>query len=226
MRAPAARTPGSASIAFWSPIVSGGLCRHWQVASVPSQAANVIGKRDRKNVLGPAASRSFADALVDAVHGRRDHHHHEHAHRDAEDRERRRAPCWRGWSRRRCPRPRARSEHPRIEECPHVLSCLRAAIGSSRAARLAGYTPAMMPTPAPTDTPSERPTRARRPAGSGAQRRNDLGKAESEGDAGGGAERGQGRALDEELVEDVTALARRAPCGCRSRACARPRPRA
>src|SRR2546426_9926960 len=40
-----------------------------------------------------------------------------------------------------------------FEQTGHV-SCRRAAIGSSRAARLAGYTPATIPTPAPSTTPT------------------------------------------------------------------------
>src|SRR5207247_2580231 len=41
-----------------------------------------------------------------------------------------------------------------FEQAAHV-SCRRAAMGSSRAARLAGYTPATTPTPAPSTTPTK-----------------------------------------------------------------------
>src|SRR5882762_584195 len=84
------------------------------------------------------------DALVDAAdHGGDDHHHH-HADRHAENGE-----C----------RPKLvaaqrleRDANP-LKRLSHV-SCRRAAMGSRRAARAAGYTPAMMPTPAPSSTPT------------------------------------------------------------------------
>ena len=58
--APTVRTLGSWSNAVTSDSDSGGFLRHLHVASVPSQLSNVIGNRDRENVVGPALSKSFA----------------------------------------------------------------------------------------------------------------------------------------------------------------------
>src|SRR6185437_1805349 len=91
-------------------------------------------------------------ARVDAVNCRRDHDDHEHANRDAEDGERRTHLV----GAQRVEGDRHALEHvvQSNREAAHQVSCRMAATGSSNAARLAGYAPAMMPTPAPTATPT------------------------------------------------------------------------
>src|SRR5437016_1403050 len=86
------------------------------------------------------------DALVDPADHRGDHHHDGHADGDAENRQRR-PPL--------VAAQRIERDADAFEQRPsgHV-SCRRAAIGSSRAARVAGYTPATIPTPPPRATPT------------------------------------------------------------------------
>src|SRR5256885_4480946 len=86
-------------------------------------------------------------AAVDAADHRRDHHDDRHADGDAQNRQGR--PPLVGAQR------IERDAHPfeRPPPAGHV-SCRRAAMGSRRAARLAGYTPAMTPTPPPSTTPT------------------------------------------------------------------------
>src|SRR5437870_1792064 len=86
------------------------------------------------------------DALVDPADHRGDHHHDGHADGDAENRQRR-PPL--------VAAQRIERDADAFEQRPpgHV-SCRSAAIGSSRAARVAGYTPATIPTPAPRTTPT------------------------------------------------------------------------
>ena len=124
---------------------------------------SVIGKRETKNVVGPVLSRSLATlSLMPCM--------------AAEITTTTNTPT----AMPRIVRP-ARTLLARIESraivTPSPMPCSRccmsdmrysarsAAIGSSRDARLAGYTPAMMPTPAPMRDAERAPTRARpRPA--------------------------------------------------------------
>src|SRR5439155_6024092 len=94
--------------------------------------------------LGGERLEEVRDALVDAADHRGDHHHDHHTDGDTQDGQRR-PPLVRE-------QRRERDAHP-FEQSSHV-SCRNAAIGSRRAARLAGYTPATMPTPAPRMTPT------------------------------------------------------------------------
>src|SRR5260370_14190044 len=82
--------------------------------------------------------------MVDPV-GHRSHHDEAlHADGNAENRQRR-PPL--------VAAQRIERDPDAFEQAGHV-SCRRAAIGSRRAARLAGYTPATTPTPPPSTTPS------------------------------------------------------------------------
>src|SRR5213078_4746285 len=85
------------------------------------------------------------DALVDPADHRGDQHDDHHANGDAQNRQGR-PPLVAAQGIER--------DADAFEQAGHV-SCRRAAIGSSRAARLAGYTPAMTPTPAPSTTPTK-----------------------------------------------------------------------
>src|SRR5882672_1043066 len=96
-------------------------------------------KRARRNRL-----EDIRDALVDAADQRGDHHHDGHADGDPHDGQGR--PALVGTQ-------GIEGDADAFEQRRHV-SCRKAAIGSSRAARLAGYTPATMPTPAPSTTPT------------------------------------------------------------------------
>src|SRR6185437_433630 len=86
------------------------------------------------------------DALVDPADHRGHQHHDHHADRDAQNRERRAGLA--GAQR------RERDTDAFEQASPGHVSARNAVIGSSRAARVAGYTPAMMPTPAPRMTPT------------------------------------------------------------------------
>src|SRR5204863_4299385 len=83
-------------------------------------------------------------ALIDpADHGGHQHHDH-HSDGDTED----------GQRRARLAGPQRFERDPDALEHGAHVSALSAVMGSSRAARVAGYTPAMMPTPAPSVTPT------------------------------------------------------------------------
>src|SRR5213083_3523208 len=84
------------------------------------------------------------DTAVDPADHGGDHHHDHHADGDAEDGQH--GPPL-------VAAQRVEGNADPFEQAGHV-SCRKAAIGSRRAARLAGYTPAMMPTPAPSTTPT------------------------------------------------------------------------
>src|SRR6266566_5282041 len=86
------------------------------------------------------------DALVDPADHRGHQHHDHHADGDAENRERRT---------RLAGAKRREGDPDAFEEAsPGHVSARNAVIGSSRAARVAGYTPATIPTPAPRITPT------------------------------------------------------------------------
>ena len=59
-----ARMEGRARNVFASSTVNRGLRRHLQVSALPSHASKLIGARLTKNVVGPAAARSFVTALL------------------------------------------------------------------------------------------------------------------------------------------------------------------
>src|SRR3989442_15006577 len=84
------------------------------------------------------------DAPVDAADNAGHHHPDHHADRHAEDGES--SPPL-------VAAQRVERDADAFEQAGHV-SCRSAAIGSSRAARVAGYTPATIPTPAPRTTPT------------------------------------------------------------------------
>src|SRR6267143_389002 len=83
-------------------------------------------------------------ALVDPADQGGHQHHHHHADGDAEDRQRGSGLAG---------AERLQRDADALEQSGHV-SARSAVIGSSRAARLAGYTPATIPTPAPSTTPT------------------------------------------------------------------------
>src|SRR5688572_32069536 len=147
------RTDGNSWIASDSGIVNGGLLRHLHVSSESSQASNVMGKRLTKNVVGPARSNSAVTPVLMPWIA-------------AEMITTTNTPIAMPRIVRAARTLFARNASIAITTpSPSGLSLVstfyslrRDATGSSREARLAGYTPAMIPTPIPTPTRSEEHT--------------------------------------------------------------------
>src|SRR5205085_5422149 len=110
----------------------------------------------------PGLRENVVERLVDALHGRRHRHHHHHADRDAEDgqggahlvRAQRVERDGHTFAQRGHADGRAGTSDALRRTHGQAHSNLSAATGSSRDARLAGYTPKMTPTPTPSSTPS------------------------------------------------------------------------